>query len=134
MTDLSKFSRFLNIERFAEDDHRPNKSSVEQIHSTSDSPNVRRKLNSKLLKTRSRNKSKESSEKLLTSPDTKAEQNSRPEEKNERLSTGKIKKILKSKNCTIGKLIEIDLEWVIELMSIKWGASFASHFIKPTID
>ena len=134
MTDLSQFSRFLNIERFAEDDHRPNKPSVEQIHSTSDSPNVRRKLNSKLLKTRSRNKSRESSEKLLTSPDTKAEQSLRPEEKNERLSTGKIQKILKSKNCTIGKLIEIDLEWVIELMSVKWGVSFASHFIKPTID
>ena len=106
MTDLSQFSRFLNIERFAEVNDRPNKSSVEQIHVTSDSPNVRRKLNSKLLKTRSRNKSKESSEKLLTSPDTKAEQSLRPEEKNERLSTGKIQKILKSKNCTIGKLIE----------------------------
>ena len=105
MTDLSKFSRFLNIERFAEDDHRPNKPSVEQIPATSDSPNVRRKLNSKLLKTRSRNKSKESSEKLLTSPDIKTAQCVRPEEKNVRLPTGKIQKILKSKNCTIGKLI-----------------------------
>ena len=107
MTDLSQFSRFLNIERFAEDKNRSNKSSVEQIHATSDSANARRKLNSKLLKTRSRNKSKESSEKLLTSPDTNTEHSLRPEEKNERLSTGKIQKILKSKNCTIGKLIEI---------------------------
>ena len=106
MTDLSQFSRFLNIERFAEDKNRSNKSSVEQIHVTSDSPNARRKLNSKLLKTRSRNKSKESSEKLLTSPDNNAEQSLRPEEKNERLPEGKIQKILKSKNCTIGKLIE----------------------------
>ena len=99
MTDLSKFSRFLNIERFAEDKNRSNKSSVEQIHATSDSPNARRKLNSKLLKTRSKNREK------LTSPDIKTAQCVRPEEKNERLPTGKIQKILKSKNCTIGKLI-----------------------------
>ena len=106
MTDLSQFSRFLNIERFAEDKNRSKKPSLQHARTTSDRKNFKRKLNSKLLKTRSRNKSKESSEKLLTSPDTKAEQSLRPEEKNERLSTGKIQKILKSKNCTIGKLIE----------------------------
>merc|ERR1719471_2083654 len=66
MTDLSQFSRFLNIERFAEVNDCPNKPSVEQIHATSDSHNSRTKLNSKLLKTRSRNKSKESSPDIKT--------------------------------------------------------------------
>ena len=106
MTDLSKFSRFLNIERFAEDKNLPNKPSAQQARTTSDSHNFRTKLNSNLLKIRSRKKS-ETNEKLPTSPDTKITQTSRLDEKNETLSSGKIQKILKSKNCTIGKLIGI---------------------------
>ena len=106
MTDLSKFSRFLNIERFAEDKNLPNKPSAQQARTTSDSHNFRPKLNSNLLKIRSRKKSKETNEKIPTSSDTKTAQTSRLDEKNETLSSGKIQKILKSKNCTIGKLIE----------------------------
>ena len=36
-----------------------------------------------------------------------ADTEQKPDLKNETLPTGKIQKILKSKNCTIGKLIEI---------------------------
>ena len=102
MTDLSKFSRFLNIERFAETTYHPNEPSVERARSTTDSENFKKKLNPKLLKIRER---KKSNEKLPTRPVANAEQ--KPDEKNETLPTGNIKKILKSKNCTIGKLIAI---------------------------
>ena len=101
MTDLSKFSRFLNIERFAETTSPPNEPYVEQARTTTNSETFKRKLNPK-LKIRER---KTSNEKLPTRPFAKAEQ--RSDEQNETLSTGKIQKILKSKNCTIGKLIEI---------------------------
>ena len=102
MTDLSKFSKYLNIERFAEATYHPNEAPVERARTTADSENFKKKRNPKLLKIRKR---KKSNEKLPTSPVIKAEQ--RPDEKNETLPTAKIQKILKSKNCTIGKLIEI---------------------------
>ena len=101
MTDLSKFSRFLNIERFAETTYHQNEASVEQARTTTNSETFKRKLNPK-LKIRER---KKSNEKLPTRPVANAEQ--KPDEKNETLPTGNIKKILKSKNCTIGKLIAI---------------------------
>ena len=103
MADLSKFSRFLNIERFAKNASSP----TPFLQTRADSQNCKRKLNSELLKIRPRKKSKETNNKTPTSPDTNIPQNLRPEEQEDTFPTGKIQKIVRSKNCTIGKLIEL---------------------------
>ena len=103
MADLSKFSRFLNIERFAKNASSP----TPFLQTRADSQNCKRKLNSELLKIRPRKKSKETNNKIPASPDTNIPQNLRPEEQEDTFPTGKIQKIVRSKNCTIGKLIEL---------------------------
>ena len=97
--DLSKFSRFLNIERFAE-----NTSFPQQTSPAIENENFERRPHSKNLKIRPRRKPREDSPISL---ETESEQNLRPEKADGTFTTGKVQKILKSKNFTIGKLTQI---------------------------
>ena len=98
--DLSKFSRFLNIERFVQ-----TTSPTNQVLATID--NEKRIAHSKTLKIRARKKPKENAEDLPKGLETKPEESLRLEAKGDTFySVGKMQKILKSKNCTIGKLIQ----------------------------
>ena len=97
--NLSKFSRFLNIERFAENTSFPQQTSL-----TINNENLNRRQHSKILKIRPRRKPKKE---LPVSLETESEQNLIPEKTDDAFTTGKVQKILKSKNCTIGKLMHI---------------------------